>query len=307
MGRTASALTDDMKASPQLLRRGALLYAISLAVTNFKPLVISASILAVAASLASFDANAQAPRAVDCAGNGETSGEVARVIDGRSFLLADGREVRLAAIETLLPIPGDEDEARREAARAAKMALETLVLHREVGLSALVSGPDRYGRLVAYAFIRTPSGETLVQREMVANGQALVSPVPSATRCRTRLRDAERDARAGKLGLWAGPYYAIKHADNPVDVLAEQGRFALVEGKVASVREGGGFLYVNFGRRWSEQFTVVIPRRNEAIFASAGLTPKALAGRNIEVRGWIEERGGPAIEAARPEQVEIVN
>ena len=31
-----------------------------------------------------------------------------------------------------------------------------------------------------------------------------------------------------------------------------------------------------------------------------------LAGRRIEVRGFVEERGGPAIEAVRPEQIEIV-
>jgi endonuclease YncB( thermonuclease family) len=308
MGRTASALTDDIKASPLLRRRGVLLRAISLDVMNFKRFVIPASTLAFAASLAAFDANAQAMAgAVDCGGSSEGFGEVARVIDGRSFVLADGREIRLAGVETLLPVPGDEDEARREAAQVAKAALETLVLHREVGLRVSAAGADRYGRLVAFVYTRMLSGETLVQGEMVANGQALVSPALPATRCRTHLRDAERDARAHKLGLWGDPYYAVKHADNPVDVLAEQGRFALVEGKVASVRDSGGFMYVNFGRRWSQHFTVAIPKRNEGIFASAGLTPKALAGRNIEVRGWIEERGGPAIEAARPEQIEIVN
>jgi hypothetical protein len=37
------------------------------------------------------------------------------------------------------------------------------------------------------------------------------------------------------------------------------------------------------------------------------LNPKALAGHYVEVRGWIEESGGPAIEAVRPEQIEIVN
>jgi hypothetical protein len=64
---------------------------------------------------------------------------------------------------------------------------------------------------------------------------------------------------------------------------------------------------VNFGRRWSQDFTVAILKRNERLFTGAGLAPKALAGRHVEVRGWIEERGGPAIEAARPEQIEIVN
>jgi len=80
-----------------------------------------------------------------------------------------------------------------------------------------------------------------------------------------------------------------------------------VEGRVASVRESGGIVYLNFGRHWSEDFTVTILKRNERVFAGAGLTPKALTGRHVEVRGWIEERGGPAIEAVRPEQIEVVN
>ena len=276
---------------------------------NFERPTFSAITLVFAAAIAVFDARAQvlAARAVDCGGNSETSGEVVRIIDGRSFLFTDGREVRLAAIETLLPVPGDEDEARVAAALAAKTALETLALHHEVSLHVVGASSDRYGRLVAYAFIQAPSGETLVQRELLATGQALVSPAPLAARCRAYLQDAERDARTARLGLWGDPYYVVKQAVNPVDVLAEQGRFALVEGTVTSVRESGGITYVNFGRRWSEHFTVTILKRNEGIFASAGLAPKALAGRKIEVRGWIEERGGPAIEAARPEQIEIVN
>jgi hypothetical protein len=47
-------------------------------------------------------------------------------------------------------------------------------------------------------------------------------------------------------------------------------------------------------------------KRNERIFAAAGREPKKLEGRRIRVRGWIEERGGPWIEASRPEQIEIV-
>jgi endonuclease YncB( thermonuclease family) len=271
---------------------------------------LAVTALACAVVLAAFDAHAQMRglhSAVDCGGNSATPSKVARVTDGRSFFLADGREVRLASIETPLLMPGDEDEARVAAALAAKTALEALVLDREVALRIPGASPDRYGRLIAYVFIRTPSGDRLAQHELLATGQALVSPTPMATGCRTYLRDAERDARTGRLGLWGDPYYVVKQADTTADVLAEQGRFALVEGKVASVRESGGIVYLNFGRRWSEDFTVTILKRNERIFAGAGVTPKALAGRHVEVRRWIEERGGPAIEAVRPEQIEIVN
>ncbi len=264
---------------------------------------------ALALALVAVEARAQAPSpgAPACGGRSVVSGTVARVVDGRSFVFADGRETRLAGIETSLPVPGDEDEARMAAALSAKTALENLVLGREVGLSVSGTGLDRYGRLVAYVFVGPPSDQTLVQHELVATGNALVSPAPLAARCRTLLRDAEREARTAKLGLWGEPYYVVRDAANPADVLAEQGRFALVEGKVRSVHETGGVIYVNFGQRWSEQFTVTILKRNEGVFAGAGLTPKTLAGRRIEVRGWIEERSGPAIEVGRPEQIEIVH
>jgi endonuclease YncB( thermonuclease family) len=269
---------------------------------------LSATTLACAAALAGVVADARSAVATpDCGGDGATTGEVARVIDGRSFLLADGREVRLAALETLLLLPGDEDDARVAAALAAKSALESVVLHREVTLRSTGAGPDRYGRLIAYVSVSTSSGEILAQRELLAAGQALVSPVVLTAGCRNHLRDAERTARAAKLGLWGDPYYVVRQADNIADILAEQGRFAVVGGKVASVRESGGIVYVNFGRRWSQDFTVTILKRNERLFTGAGLAPKALAGRHVEVRGWIEERGGPAIEAARPEQIEIIN
>ena len=59
---------------------------------------------------------------------------------------------------------------------------------------------------------------------------------------------------------------------------------------------------MNFGRRWSEALTVTISKRNERNFAAAGLDPKRLENRRVRVRGWIEERNGPRIEAASPEQ-----
>jgi hypothetical protein len=87
--------------------------------------------------------------------------------------------------------------------------------------------------------------------------------------------------------------------------LAERGRFALVEGQVLSVRESRGTIYVNFGCRWSEDFTLTVLKRNERAFAAAGVNLKKLSGRRIRVRGFVEERGGPWIEATRPEQLEL--
>jgi hypothetical protein len=56
---------------------------------------------------------------------------------------------------------------------------------------------------------------------------------------------AETVARKVKLGLWRSSYYDLLNADSPTDLLAEQGRFVLVEGRVLSVHESGATIYVN--------------------------------------------------------------
>src|SRR5262249_32188078 len=160
-----------------------------------------------------------------------------------------------------------EDEARAEAALAVKTALETLVLHREVEFFLADAGSDRYGRLTAYASAPTGSGDAvLVQHELVASGHALVSPAATPA-CRAFLRNAEQAARARRIGLWGEPYSVLKNAADPADVLADEGRFALVQGRVASVRESAGIVYINFGQRWSDQFTATLLKRNEGSFA----------------------------------------
>ena len=149
--------------------------------------------------------------------------------------------------------------------------------------------------------------EHLAQADLVATGVARVAARAGSRACIVELLTRENAARQAKLGLWADPYYDLLSADSPADVLAEQGHFAVVDGKVVSVRERGATICVNFGRRWTEDFTVTISKRNERSFAAAGLEPKKLAGRRVRVRGWIEERGGPWIEAVRPEQIEFAD
>jgi hypothetical protein len=143
-----------------------------------------------------------------------------------------------------------------------------------------------------------------VAADLLAEGYALVGTDVTDRACAAELLAQERRARAGKLGLWAKPYYVILSAERGAALLARRGQFAVVEGKVASVRTSGGTIYVNFGRRWSQALTVTILKRHERMFQAAGLRPKALENRRIRVRGWIEERNGPRIAAGNPLQIE---
>ena len=201
--------------------------------------------------------------------------------------LDDGRTLRLAGIE-LASVP--------------EIPAGTALTLKRLGAET-----DRYGRLNAHVFIAENGAERWFQADLVGRGLARVSSRVGDPACARLLLAKEQAARAGKLGLWGEPVYVMGKAEDPAEVLKDRGRFALVEGKVLSVRESGGTIYVNFGRRWSEDFTVTIAKRNERTFSAAGLVPKSLSGRRVRIRGWIEERGGPWVEAARPEQIEVLD
>ena len=252
--------------------------------------IIAAGLMAGVA----WDAHAQ-PAASACGSEVMSVGQVVSIGDGRSFRLGDGREIRLAAVE----VASDDTMAP-----AAQGALTALLAGQVVTLRQAAPAPDRYGRTLAYVYINGQQARS-VAHEMLAQGHARVSPQAGDPACAAELLRQEGVARSAGLGLWADPRYAIMDAGNLAGLLAGQGRFAVVEGKVASVPPSGGTIYVNFGRRWSQALTVTISKRQERMFASAGLALKGLENRRLRVRGWIEIRNGPRIEASRPEQIEM--
>jgi endonuclease YncB( thermonuclease family) len=221
------------------------------------------------------------------------SGVVAAVRDGRTFLLADGREVRLVGIE-----PGTDDG----------QALRLLVAGKLVRLAWLASGKtpeiDRYGRLMAFAAVDGTAES--VQQTLLVEGQARVSARIADKTCAEALLSAETAARAAGRGLWANPNSAPLSSNNLAGLEALRGHFALVQGKVLSVRESGATIYVNFGRRWTKDFTVIVLKRQRRAFAAAGIDLNKLEGHRIRVRGFIEQRGGPIIMANSPEQIEAI-
>ncbi len=231
-----------------------------------------------------------APQAAACTPRNAITATVKSVTDGRTFTLADGREIRLSAVETTAD---------------AQAALSALATGREVILSPLVPPVDRYGRLNMRAFVAAGAQQQSVEASLISAGVAFATPRGDDDACMKMLIQAERAARSKKSGVWNDDARKSMRAENPAALTMARGKFAVIEGKVISVRESSGTIYVNFGRRWSEDFTVTILKRNARTFTDAGIEPKRLEGRNVRVRGFIEERGGPWIEAAMPQQIEI--
>jgi endonuclease YncB( thermonuclease family) len=218
---------------------------------------------------------------------------VAAVKDGRTLLLADGRELRLAAVE-----------AGEEARAGLSAILDGGGGGGDLRIERLGTDPDRYGRLVAFVF--AGDDKRSVQETMLEAGLARVSARAGGRACAEPLLAAEQAARSAHRGLWADPNFAPLAADNFTLLEARRGRFALVEGKVLSVRRSGSTIYVNFGREWATTLTVTLRRGLQRSFTAAGVEPQKLQGRRIRVRGWIEQRNGPAIDVEAPEQIEFL-
>jgi hypothetical protein len=221
--------------------------------------------------------------------------EVVTVPEAFVLGLGDGRQVRLAG--TLLPTADGNGSA------AARAALAALAVGKSVRLGEAAAAPDRYGR-VAARVVRAADGvdlaESLVGAGMALAGGALDGP------CGARLLAAEASARAGRRGGWGSGLLAVDRADDP-ELAGRAGRYAVVEGRVESVGHAGRTHYLNFGRRWTLDFTVIIAESDARRLAAVGLDPARLAGRVVRVRGWLESRDGAVVRVAGPGGIERVD
>ena len=229
-------------------------------------------------------------RATGCAFESQGEGRVTRILDGRTLELDDGRTVRLAGIESVTSPDGPAAIAR-------------LIVGQQVTLRGEDDTPDRYGRQRAFAY--PAASGALLQITLLEQGLALFAADVADKECALALLAAEAVARKAKRGIWADPA-AIKNAESSDDIVARLGHFSLIEGKVLSVRQAGATTYLNFGRNWTRGFAVTIPRKLLPAFEAAGMPLKSLENRRVRVRGWVEMRGGPRIEALRAGQIELL-
>ncbi|MFC3703964.1 thermonuclease family protein [Devosia honganensis] len=234
-------------------------------------------------------------------------GVVVQVSDGDTLTLDSGLVVRLIGTQApKLPL-GREGFVAWPLASEAKAALEDLTLGRQVTLGYGGEEVDRYERALAHIFVETEEGDPVwAQGHMIETGLARVYSFPDNRQCLDQLFSRESRARAERLGIWDDPYYSVRAADRPGELLGHVGDYELVEGRVLLADRRGSRLYLNFGRYWKEDFTVVIEAPALRLFAQAGLDPLALEGALVRIRGWVDEWDGPRIEVTHPEQIEVL-
>ncbi|MGH7385204.1 MAG: thermonuclease family protein [Candidatus Rokuibacteriota bacterium] len=109
------------------------------------------------------------------------------------------RYIGIDTPETRHPTRGEEPGGR-----VATAVNGRLVRDRMVRLEPDVQLRDRYGRLLAYVWVKRADGvEVMVNAELVRLGYAQVMTVPPNVRHAEMFRKLAADAREHRRGLWA--------------------------------------------------------------------------------------------------------
>jgi endonuclease YncB( thermonuclease family) len=220
---------------------------------------------------------------------------VARVADGDTVVARDGREIDLAGI--LAPGSGGE-RATPSTMHSARDAL-TGALSSGPVMIAVMGEPDRYGRAKAQVF----AGSEWVQARLVSRGLARAAPDIASASCMPALLAIEKRAREARAGHWGDGAFAVRAPD---DLRRVTGTFQIIEGQVQTAAVVRGRVYLNFGANWRTDFTATAaPGDKRSLRARPDW--KALQGKRIRVRGWMEFYNGPMIALYAPGQIEFID
>jgi micrococcal nuclease len=124
--------------------------------------------------------------------------KVTRVIDGDTLQISTGEKVRLIGVDT--PETKDPRKPVQPFGQEASAFTKQLVEGQEVRLEFDVQRQDKYGRTLAYVYVR----DKMLNAELVRQGFAQVATYPPNVRYQERFRQLQREAREARRGLW-GP------------------------------------------------------------------------------------------------------
>ena len=200
---------------------------------------------------------------------------VARVVDGDTLRLSDGRSLRLIGINA----PELDPRGRsgpEPFAQDARKHLQQLIAANDGRVAIYPAQPqkDRYGRSLVHLF--DARGRNLEAQLLAAGLGYFVAFAPTSLLASCQ-QASERSAREASLGLWSGK---VVHE---VGDLRQPG-FAVLRGGLRAVESNaaGSWLEVD------DKLVLRVAPEGQEVFASvlAGATP----GRRLEARGWVVER-----------------
>jgi endonuclease YncB( thermonuclease family) len=230
-------------------------------------------------------------------------GRVDQVLDGLTILLKDKKIIRLSSLD----IPDHAYPDGGVINLAAKNALEKLL---PAGTEVLIyqtrmaktGRTNRMGQDLAHLVKK--EGEIWINGALVRHGYARVMPSDSNPDMTEELYALENEARAKNLALWSGEGWPVL---TPETAAKGIGEYRLVEGTVESAATVKNNLYLNFGKNWKEDFTIMIPPAVRRDMARRGIDAQSLAHTKIRARGYIRDYNGPYMELENDLRLEFAH
>jgi hypothetical protein len=211
-------------------------------------------------------------------------------------LLGDGRRLRLVG---LAPRQSAEEISRFDAGLRG-------FLGRPLGL-AILGEPDRWGRLPARLSVPPSSSSEPTQdlaQLLLRQGAALPMPEPGLSPCEKPQKAPVQ--KTVTSGTQLSPQVAVDGHDLAA-VKAQEGRYVMLEGRIASVGERSQRTYLNFSRRPKEAASIVLPRSLWRELKSAGWTASDLGGKRLRAYGVLSGRDGLLLEVASRTALELID
>jgi len=224
----------------------------------------------------------------DCmpAGAGEMA-VVDRVYDGDTIKLKDGRHVRILGVNAPEIDHGKEKTGQPLGEESRKETETFFKAHKNVRLFYDEQRVDRYERTLAHVY--DAQGNSLAA-DLLRKGLGFHVAIPPNLSLNECLVGQETIARKKGLGIWSHPGWKAKPA---AELTLDDTGFQRIRGRVLSVRKAqsiwlelDGPLVVKITPKDLKNFPVV--------------NWSAWKGKDIEVRGWVTERGGNEDARKRP-------
>jgi micrococcal nuclease len=226
---------------------------------------------------------------------------IVEVIDGDTVKLSNGRLLRYIGIdtpETSEMKNGVFRDNPQPFSRRASDYNRDLVLGKKVRVEFDIQKTDRYSRLLGYCFL----DDTFVNQKLLEEGLAVLYTYPPNVKYVDRLYEAQKSARFYGKGLWGEG--EIIDADQAHRYI---GQTRVVRGRVLSTYATESCVYLNFGKNYKDDFTVVIFSNSLKFFNDEGIDPRDFyRDKMVEVRGRLRSRNGPQIIANSPYEIEVI-
>ena len=219
--------------------------------------------------------------------------KVLKIFDGDTILIDyNGKEecIRYIGVNTPeISHPGMGIDEETFGVLATEKNRE-LVADKEVALELDAQERDKYGRLLAYVYLK--NGE-MVNEILAKEGYAYLLTYPPNVKYADKFRKAQIYARENEKGLWSKNIIKRISADD-IETLNENiGDFVIVSGKVVNTFKSKSATYLNFGKDYKTDFTIVIFKNNYESFDFD--LEKHYLFKEIEISGKLKKYNGPEI------------